>query len=118
MNRGALPQELGVGADGKVCIRAQLLQPAGDLTARSNWNRRFRRDDGKATEVRSKLRDCRVYVGQIRMPIAAPHRCTDREENQIRASHRRPKIGRKGEPASRQVALEQIVETRLVDWQF
>ena len=49
------------------------------------------------------------------MAVAAAHRRADGEEHEVGVSDRRVKLGREADPPHAQIALEQLLQPRLVD---
>ncbi len=111
----ALAQELRVRAHGEIGIRTQRAQPALDLAARSHRHRRLGDDDGEAVEMRRHLLDRGVDVGEIRVAVAAAHGRADGEQNDVGRCAQPPQIVGEEQTLGLHVALDEVVEPRLVD---
>ena len=115
LDRGALAQELGIGADGEVAVGTDRAQTPLDLAARSDRNCRLRHDHREVVEVRGEIFHRAVDVGEIRVAVAAAHGRADREQHDVGALHRAREVVGEQEALGLHVAGEQIVEARLVD---
>ena len=115
LDGGAFAQELRVGHDGEIGIRAGLADDALDLVAGADRHRRLGDDDRVAVELTRDLARRVVDVGQIGMAVAAPRRRADGDEDGIGRAHRRRRIGREKQTRLPRVLRDQIVEAGFED---
>ncbi len=71
--------------------------------------------DREALQVRRDLLDRGIDVGQVGVAVAAAHRRADGEQDDVGLLGGRPEIVGEDEAAGLHVALDEIVEARLVD---
>ena len=110
LDGGAFAQELRIGHDGEIGIRADLTDDALDLVAGADRHGRLGDDDRVAVELARDLARRLVDVGQIGMTVAAPRRRADGNEDGIRRPHRRRRIGLEKQTRLLRILRDQIVE--------
>ena len=115
LDRRALAQELGVGADGEIGVGPQAPHPPLDLAARADRDRRFRGHNGKARQMRHDLFDRLIDIGEVGVAIAAAHRRAHREKDQIGRMRDSGKLSGEMQAAGAHVLLDEDVEPRLVN---
>ena len=86
-DRRAFAKEFGIGTDVEIRIRPKLKDSVFDLLPRADRNRRFGDDHRVAVNRGGDFVGCSKDIGQIRMAVAAPRRCADRNENSVSILH-------------------------------
>src|SRR5262249_16896188 len=86
------------------------------LVPGSDGNGRLGDDDGKALQVSRNLARCGIDVGQVGVTITASGWRTDGNEDRLGVAHRLAEIRGELQAAFTRVVLDQVGETRLLDW--
>ena len=115
LDRGALAQELGVGDDSEVCLRALLADDALDLVTGAHRHRRLGHHDGEAGERRGDLARRGGNVAEIGVAVTAPGRRADRDEDGIGLCNGFCQVCGEIEAASAHVGFDKPVKAGLVD---
>ena len=115
LDRGALAQEFRIGHDGDVGVRIRLADDALDLVAGPDRHRRFRDHDGESVQLGRDLARGRVDMAEVRMPVAAPRRRSDRDEHRVGIAHRLLQRAFEGEPACLHVRGHELRQSGLED---
>src|SRR5262249_34710782 len=87
LDRCAFAQELRVGDDYEVRLRARFPDYAFYLVASSNRHRRLGHNNGEASERRGDLARCGGYIAKIGMAVSAARRRADRNEDDVGLSN-------------------------------
>ena len=115
LDRGALAQELGVGDDNEVCLRALLSDYALDLVTGAHRHRRLGHHDGEAGERCGDLACGGGNVAEIGVAVTTPGRRADRDEDGIGLCNGFFKVCGEIEAAGAHVGLDKPVKAGLVD---
>src|SRR5690606_13054667 len=110
-----LAQELGVRGDREREIGPGLADDPLDLVAGADRHGRLGHHHGARPQVSGHLLGGGIDVAEVRMSVAAARRRADRNEHRIGIRQRAGKVERELEPFSRDVALDQLVQSRLED---
>ena len=112
---GAFAQELGVGYDGELSVRAPFGDDARHLVAGADGHGRLGDDHLVAVEHRGDVLGGLEHVGEIGMAVAAPRGRADGDEHRLGRRYGASEVGREGQPVLAHVLVDQLRQSRLED---
>ena len=115
LDRGAFAQELWVGGDVDLEVRALVAEQALQLAAGADGDGGFGDDQRPLLQMGRDLLGGGEDIGEVGMAVAAAGGCADGDEDGFGVAHGLGQARREGEPAAGMVALDQGLEAGLVD---
>src|SRR5258708_5020595 len=118
LDRRALAQEFRVRHHVESELGPRLADDLGDVPAGADRHGRFGDHHGIAGERASDLLRGGEDIGEIGMAVAAARRRADGDEDRVGPRHGGGEIGGEGEASGARIALDDLIETGLVDRHF
>ena len=114
-NGGAFAQEFRVRGHVDLRIGARFADDLFHFAVGADGNGRFGDDNGIAGQERGDCLGGRENVAQIRMAVAAPAGCPNRDEHRFSPRHGGLQVGLERQPSGLDVGGDHLVETRFED---